>query len=615
MLGLRQKLSLGFAGLLVIILIVGFLSIRQLAILGESIDVILRENYRSVIACQEMKEALERMDSGTLFTLLGYKQEGKDLIRRNELVFQKALQVELSNITLPGEGEKATHIKDLFSQFKTTLQSIEDPEAAVPVRRDIYFSKLFPLFQQIKGAADEILHMNQKNMSEANDKARRRAASSMKYMYVFLFAGTIVAVGFMIFTGKWILRPIHRLIRSAEEIKTGNLDLVVPIDSNDEIGQLSESFNAMAEGLRQMRRSDQAKLVRIQDSTQHTFSTLPDAAAVIDLEGKVEVATESARNVFGLKPGVQVQNLSPKWLGDLYNDVLRTGRLVEFEGKRQAIQYFDKGEEHFFRPMAVPILDDEKQITGVVLTLKDVTEQQHQDDLKRGVISTVSHQLKTPLTSIRMAIHLLLEERIGPLTEKQAELLIAAREDSDRLHDILNNLLDISRIESGRVKLDFHTVSPHHMVMEATEPFRIPAHDRGITIEVALPDDLPEVRVDTTQIGHAFSNLISNALKYTPPGGKVTLSAKTDEKWVHFSVSDTGRGIPSKHLPRIFEQFFRVPGQEAEQGAGLGLAIVKEIVEAHGGTISVESHEEKGTTFAFKIKRADQISKGGGEHE
>jgi PAS domain S-box-containing protein len=615
MLGLRQKLALGLGGLLVIIVIIGILSIQQLTTLGESIDIILRENYRSVIACQEMKEALERMDSGTLFTLLGYSQEGKDLIRKNELVFQKALQVELGNITLPGEGEKATHIKDLFTQYKTTLQSVEDPAVPLSGRRDIYFTRLLPLFQQIKGTADEILHMNQQNMSEANDRARRRAASSRKYMYVFLLAGTMVAIGFMIFTGKWILRPIHRLIRSAEEIKTGNLDLVVPIDSNDEIGQLSESFNAMAEGLRQMRRSDQAKLVRIQDSTQHTFSTLPDAAAVIDLEGKVEVATESARNVFGLKRGVQVQTLHPKWLGDLYNDVLRNGRLVEFEGKRQAVQYFDKGEERFFRPMAVPILDKEKQITGVVLTLKDVTERQHQDDLKRGVISTVSHQLKSPLTSIRMAIHLLLEESVGPLTEKQAELLIAAREDSDRLHDILNNLLDISRIESGRVKLDFHTVSAHLTVMEAVEPFKIPAHDQGVTVEVDLPGDLPEVRVDTTQMGHAFSNLISNALKYTPPGGKVTLSARTDEKWVYFSVSDTGRGIPSEHLPRIFEQFFRVPGQEGEQGAGLGLAIVKEIVEAHGGTISVESQEGKGTTFTFKVKRANQIPKEGVEHE
>jgi signal transduction histidine kinase len=207
-----------------------------------------------------------------------------------------------------------------------------------------------------------------------------------------------------------------------------------------------------------------------------------------------------------------------------------------------------------------------------------------------------------------MAIHLLLEEKIGTLTEKQAELLVAAREDSDRLHSILNSLLDISRIESGRVQMEFRGVSPHSMVLEALEPFRRAAQDQGVTLSIELPGDLPDVRADLTRINHVFSNLLSNAFKYTPPGGNITLSAKADEEWVRFSVADTGRGIPSKYLPMIFEQFFRVPDQGKETGAGLGLAIVKEIVEAHGGAVGVESHEGKGSTFTFTLIRADRIS-------
>jgi signal transduction histidine kinase len=203
-----------------------------------------------------------------------------------------------------------------------------------------------------------------------------------------------------------------------------------------------------------------------------------------------------------------------------------------------------------------------------------------------------------------MAIHLLLEEKVGPLTEKQAELLVAAREDSDRLHGILNNLLDISRIESGKAQLEFLAVSPQAMVSEAVEPFRRAAHDQGLILSVELPDDLPDVLADLTRISHVFGNLISNALKFTSPGGKITLSAKSDEEWVQFSVSDTGRGIPSKYLPRIFEQFFRVPDQGTETGAGLGLAIVREIVEAHVG---VESQEGQGSTFTFTLRRADRV--------
>jgi len=245
-----------------------------------------------------------------------------------------------------------------------------------------------------------------------------------------------------------------------------------------------------------------------------------------------------------------------------------------------------------------------------VLVLQDVTQLQQQDEIKRGVISTVSHQLKTPLTSIRMAMHLLLEEKVGALTEKQVELLVAAREDSDRLHSILNNLLDISRIESGKVQMEFRAISPHSIVLEALEPFQRAAEDLGVTLINELPGELPEVRADRAQIHHVFSNLLSNALKYTPPGGNVALTAKADEEYVPFSVSDTGRGIPSKFLPTIFEQFFRVPDQGTQTGAGLGLAIVKEIVEAHGGTVGVESSEGKSARLTFSLRRADRDPKG-----
>jgi NtrC-family two-component system sensor histidine kinase KinB len=207
MLGFRQKLSIGFGGLLLIILIIGIQSIIYLTKLGESIDVILHENYRSVIACQQMKEALERMDSGILFELLGYTQKGDELIRKNELAFEMALGVELNNITLPGEGEKAHHLQDLFKQYEVTLHEIEDLKTSVKQQRDAYFNKLFPLFLQIKDTASEILRMNQQNMSDANDLARNSAAAARKQMYILLFTGTIVALGFIFFTGRWILRP------------------------------------------------------------------------------------------------------------------------------------------------------------------------------------------------------------------------------------------------------------------------------------------------------------------------------------------------------------------------------------------------------------------------
>jgi signal transduction histidine kinase len=609
MLGLQKKLSLGFGGLLLIILIIGIQGILHLAKLGESIDVILRENYRSVVACQEMNEALERIDSGILFVLLGYGDKGRDLVGRNLLSFEKALKVELSNITLPDEGEKAARIQQLYGQYKADLEGIENTGMPLALRRDTYFSNVLPLFQQIKATADEILQMNQENMSDANDRARRGAAAARRQMYMLLVVGMILSAVFIFFTRRWILRPINGLIKSADEIGKGNLDLVVQSGSGDEIGYLSEAFNTMASNLREFRRTDQAKLMRVQRATQQAFDSLPDAIAVIDFEGRVEVATVLARDVFGLKQNTRIQDTKLPLVMDICQRAIKSGHSAVPENGKTIIQQFVQGEERFFRLEADPIKDPDGQPTGAILVLKDVTQLRQQDEMKRGIISTVSHQLKTPLTSIRMAIHVLLEEKVGSLTEKQVELLLVAREDSDRLHNILNNLLDISRIESGRAAMHFEARNPNILALDAVDLFTVTAHDKGVIIKAELHGDLPEVWADVTQIGHVFSNLLTNALRYTDPGGEITISATADNEWVLFKVTDSGRGIQPEYLNNIFEQFFRVPDQGKETGAGLGLAIVKEIVEAHGGTVSAKSTERKGSTFTFTLRRVDRPAK------
>jgi two-component system, NtrC family, sensor histidine kinase KinB len=602
-LGLRQKISLGFAGLSIIILIIGAQSLHHLSSLGESIDVILRENYRSVIACQQMKDALERIDSGLLFVLLGESEQGNDLVLGSADAFERALRIELDTITLPGEGEKASHLRDLFARYKSLFPEIRDESLPASTRHSAYFGTLLPLFDEIKRTADDILQMNQENMSDANDRARRTAASARQSMYVLLAAGTVVAIVFIIFMGRWVLRPIQHFIRSADEIRRGNLDLVVSVKSHDEIGHLSEAFNAMAASLRNFRRTDQARLLRIQWATQQAFDRLADSVAVVDLEGTVEVASASAAEVFGLRPSARVFGL-PFGLGELFNDALREGRPVPQKGGQQVIQKFPGGEERFFSPEAVPILDPDRRPTGVIIVLKDVTQVRQQDEIKRGVIQTVSHQLKTPLTSMRMAIHLLLEEKVGSLTEKQADLLMTAREDSNRLNGILNSLLDMSRMEAGKSPFEFSAVPLQTLLIQAVEPFRRAAQDQGVVLAVEKTGDNPEVRIDSTRIIHVFGNLIANALKYTAPGGNITLSGRSEDGLVRCLVSDTGSGIPEQYLRKVFEPFFRVPDPGNTKGAGLGLAIAREIVEAHGGTMDVESREGVGTTFSFTLRKA-----------
>jgi NtrC-family two-component system sensor histidine kinase KinB len=603
LLSLRQKLLLGFGGLLLITLIGGVQSIIQLEHLGKSIDNILKENYRSVVACQDMKEALDRINSGVLFTFLGYSELGNEQIKKNEAAFEKALHIELNNITLPGEGEKAVALRELFWSYKAKIHDLQkQPQSAIA--RRTYFAEILPLFGQVKNTADDILQMNQRNMNDANDRARKDAAAARERMYLFLLCGVIISIVFMLLIGKWILRPIERLIRYTEEIRDGNLDLVVQSESNDEIGRLAEAFNDMTAGLRKFRRSDQAKLLRTQQATKEALNSLPSAVAIVDPDGKVEISTNSAKEFFELNPGAQIQSLPGTLFNELFQDIVHYGFIQEPEKKKQIFQKFIRMEERYFQPEATAITDRNGHLTGVILIMKDVTEQRRLDEMKRGLISTVSHELKTPLTSVRMAIHLLLEEKVGVLTEKQTELLLAAREDSDRLQQILHNLLDISRIESGRLQMDCQGIYAQSLVLDAVEPIRRSARDGGIELKIQLAEDLPAICADSTQIGHVFSNLLSNAIRFTAPGGNITVSAIPEEQMVRFSVTDTGSGIPHQFMQRIFEQFFRVPDQKSETGAGLGLAIAKEIVEAHGGSINVASQEGKGTTFSFTLKRA-----------
>ena len=276
------------------------------------------------------------------------------------------------------------------------------------------------------------------------------------------------------------------------------------------------------------------------------------------------------------------------------------------KGYEGAIQIFMKEEEHFFLPQAIPIFDQERQLVGVTLMLTDVTRLRHLDEVKTGLISTVSHELKTPLTSIRLAIHVLLNEKLGPLSPQQMELLVTAREDSDRLYRVIEDLLDISRIESGQAEIKLQPVNVEELVLQATDKMRAAFLDRKITLDLELAPDVPRVLADPTRLQLVFDNLLSNALKYTRMGGQVTITARPEDSMVRFAVEDTGIGIAPEFLPRIFEKFFRVPGQE-QISSGLGLTIAKEIVEAHGGTINVASEPGKGTKFTFTVKAVKEF--------
>lgn len=600
MLGIRHKLMLGFGTSVAVVGVLGVLIMHQVQILGQAIDVILRENYRSVVACQEMKESLERVDSGLLFTLSGYEDEGRATVMANQERFLKALDAEAHNLTLPTEDEKVKCLQGLFADYQKAIPQVLDPSRDLETRRVAYHERVFPTFLEIRDVAQGILDLNQKNMMDANDRARRLAASAHGHMFMSILSCAAVAILFSLAAGRSILRPIHSLIDSAHDIRQGQLDLVIEPRSKDEMGQLSLAFNEMAEALRQTRRSERLQLARSQRASEEIIRSMPDPIAVLDLDGRVEMASEMASRHFGLKHGTAVQELSESRLSDLFHRALTAEGPVACTGDAGLIQRFIENEERFYQPTALPILSDDREPTGVILVLKDLTQAQSQLELKKDLVSTLSHQLKTPLTSLRMSIHLLLTGTVGAVNERQADLLLAARDESERLSSILEDLLDISRIKSGKV-LDLRPVFPHLLLQEETQAFAAEAKDKGVALETLAPVDLPEVQVDPVRIHHVFLNLLANASRFTQPGGRIVVKAEPSSDGIRFSVADNGPGVPQEHASRIFEPFFRVPGQDEASGAGLGLSIAKGIVEAHQGRIGVEGEQGQGATFWFTL--------------
>ena len=228
------------------------------------------------------------------------------------------------------------------------------------------------------------------------------------------------------------------------------------------------------------------------------------------------------------------------------------------------------------------------------MVLNDVTRFRLLDEFKSDLVSTVSHELKTPLTSLRLDLHLILEETLGPLAPKQLELMLDARENAERLLAIVNNLLDLARLEQGGGKLDLRPEPPADLLQAAADGIRPRAQDKGVEIRVEAPPDLPPVAADAGRLGYALGNLLDNAVTYTDRGGRITLAAASAGDHVVLTVADTGAGIPPDHLPHVFEKFFRVPGQSRAGGTGLGLAIVHEVVTAHGGTVTCDERRPTG---------------------
>ncbi|HEV3447454.1 MAG TPA: ATP-binding protein [Gemmataceae bacterium] len=574
--------------------------------LGGRIDAILRENYDSVIAMEILNEALERIDSAFQFALADQEDKARQQFQENWPSYDKGLDIERHNITLDGEKELVARLDGLTARYRKQGESFFR-QSGQESRRRAYFGPggLLDTFKEIKDVSGTILRINQESMEHESAVAKRTAREALAGFGIAIVVVVLLAA-FIAWPVRAILRPIQAVTQSATAIGAGNLDQVVPVTSNDELGQLATAFNAMARQLREYRQSSYSRLLRAQRTSQATIDSFPDPVLVVDSEGFVEMANPAAKRLLGLATDKGEQQALVPWQPP---EALRQPLAAALKEQRAFLPHeFDKavtirtdGDEHSLLPQVLPIRDPYGNTLGAAVLLQDVTRFRLLDRVKSDLVATVSHELKTPLTSIRLVLHLILEETVGPLTPKQLELLLDARENAERLLAQVNNLLDLTRLEEGGEKLALKAENPRELLETAAERIQPRAADKGIALRIEAPPTLPFVSADAGRFQHALANLLENALTYTKRGGRISLSAETADGAVKFTVADTGIGIPPEFQPYIFSKFFRVPGQSDEGGTGLGLAITREIVEAHGGSILCKSEQGLGTTFMVNL--------------
>lgn len=397
-----------------------------------------------------------------------------------------------------------------------------------------------------------------------------------------------------------ILAPIDALVKAASQIGDGPLDSLdfVP-SSKDEIGRLETAFLDMAGRIRDYQRLSDKQVALTRRRMEECFSNLPNPVVFLNAQRGLAYRNPAAAEL--LEKVSWVDALLPQ-LESRIERVFGTGEEIVETDFEEMIALKVDDRLHYFLPIFVRVDSDDAEEIECGLVLQDITQLRLSDELKSDMVATVSHEIKTPVTSVTMALHLVLEKSLGELTEDQQDVLETANRDLARLRRLLDHFLEIARLERKSPRLHSEFACPLRIVSLVVDAFALSAQGREVRLVSRVEESLPEVVVDVKAIEVGLSNYLSNAIKYSPIGGRVEVYACRSGDRVRFGVRDEGPGLDEEESDRVFEKFYRSHRHRKMEGIGLGLSIVKDIAIAHGGTVGCIRLKPKGSDFFMEIE-------------
>lgn len=399
----------------------------------------------------------------------------------------------------------------------------------------------------------------------------------------------IVAAGFV---ARTTTRPIREMTEASKRIAGGELGQRIPIRTRDETGQLAQAFNEMSLNLNKLLGDISTEKTKLQT----VLANMADGVMMADVEGKIVLANQATEKLFNFQEKDVINKPLIEVVHDHEADEIL--KLCLRTSQTQTGQFESVTSKRFIRAIAIPIVDD--RLTGALLLFQDLTELKGLQTMRRELVGNISHELRTPIAGIKAMVETLRE---GAIDDKEATIDFLTRIDGevDRLTQMVSELTELSRIETGKSELRMAPVNLNLLVEEVLAQLNTLAQRQQVIITTDPATDIPIVRADKDRIRQTITNLVHNAIKFNHLGGKVTVSTRADEESVIVSVYDTGIGISKEDLPHVFERFYKADKARPRGGSGLGLAIAKHTVQAHGGSIWAQSEEGKGSTFSFSL--------------